>query len=146
MFYLLHCSSAIVPVGQDEDGFGPQALDLCLRRQKWEQALGILDEMVKRGEAVNGAVDGAQADPPEIRRSHPELVILLRGQRYIDMKKRGGDLDAQTYYHDFITAIYPQNASTGSSFADKLLARLGSPDPDAPVRYSTVLISNPEIH
>jgi hypothetical protein len=62
------------------------------------------------------------------------------------MKKQGGDLDAQTYYHDFITAIYPQNASTGSSFADKLLARLGSPDPDAPVRYSTVLISNPEIH
>jgi pentatricopeptide repeat protein len=67
MFYLLHCSSAIVPVGQDEDSFGPQALDLCLRRQKWEQALGILDEMVKRGEAVNGAVDGAQADPREIR-------------------------------------------------------------------------------
>jgi hypothetical protein len=60
------------------------------------------------------------------------------------MKKRGSDLEAQMYYHDFITAIYPQNVSTGSSFADKLLARLGSPD--APVRYSTVLISNPEIH
>ncbi|GJN13983.1 hypothetical protein PR202_gb00751 [Eleusine coracana subsp. coracana] len=117
---------AVLQVNQNEENLGPQNLDNCFRRNKWEQALGILGDMVRSGQAISGAVDNPQADPREIRRSHPELVILLRGQHYIKTKERDA-CQAENYYRDSITSTYAENASTGSCFADKLLQRLRNP-------------------
>lgn len=104
----------------------PQDLDNFLLRKKWEQALGILDELVRRGEAINGAVEDTEADPRDIRRCHPEVVILLRGQNYTELKGKDSCL-ANTYYQDTINSVYPEDTSTGSYFADKLLERLRNP-------------------
>ncbi|TVU00399.1 hypothetical protein EJB05_54166, partial [Eragrostis curvula] len=89
-----HVAPQVEQLVQD---LAPEDLLPCLRQGVWDRAFEILDEMVTNGQAVAGAIETEGIDPLDIRRAHPELVILLRGQAYWDLKGREGDARANAY-------------------------------------------------
>lgn len=121
----------LVEHNQENQGNGGD-LDSYLREGQWEHALQLLDRWVAEGKADNGAVE-AGAPERDIYKAHPELVLWLRGQNYLDMQKQGCIRASEVYYHNSIAALYPDGVSTGSSFADtiieslKKIKRTGSP-------------------
>jgi len=112
-----------VQVEQYDNQLGPDDLQACLRQREWNRALDILTHMVRNGAAAGNAVN-AEANPLDIRRAHPELVLLLRGQALFDMRKMGDAIRAGAYHRNYICADYPHDSSTGIEFADKLLAEI----------------------
>ncbi|KAL6599534.1 hypothetical protein ACP70R_045671 [Stipagrostis hirtigluma subsp. patula] len=99
---------------------GPTDLEACLRQGEWDRSLEILDLMVQGGQALNCAVN-TEENPSDIFRAHPELVLLLRGQSYFDIKRQGDALRSNSYYQKYINAVYPDDTSTGSPFVDETL-------------------------
>ncbi|KAG0519696.1 hypothetical protein BDA96_08G008900 [Sorghum bicolor] len=112
-----------VLVEQNENQLGPNDLQACLRQGEWNRVLDILTQMVLDGKAAATAV-GNDPHPLDIRRTHPELVVLLRGQALFDLRGMGNAIRADAYYRDNIRAIYPDDSSTGIEFVDKLLAEI----------------------
>ncbi len=72
--------------------------------------------MVRDGEANNGPVPTAPSH--DIYRAHPELVLLLRGEEYLRIKRLpNAAADATRFYHEHIQNLY-RSGTTGSSFVD----------------------------
>lgn len=114
-----HCR----PLVQVEQ-LGQDDLQHCLRQREWDHALEILTIMVLEGKAKNGAVS-IEVDSRDITRAHPELVVLLRGQAYFNMRRQSDTGRTESYYYNHIRSVYPDgSASTGNIFVDKLLAEL----------------------
>lgn len=54
----------------------------------------------------------------DIYRAHPELVLLLRGEEYLRIKRLpNAAADATRFYHEHIQNLY-RSGTTGSSFVD----------------------------
>lgn len=110
-------------VEQYDNQLGPNDLQACLRQGEWNRALDILTKMVRNGAAAGTAVN-AEANPLDIRRTHPELLLLLRGQALFDLRKMGDAIRAGAYHRNYICADYPDGSSTGIEFVDKLMAEI----------------------
>jgi len=100
--FWFHFYRAQVPVEQNENQLGPNDLQACLRQGEWNRVLDILTQMVLDGKAAATAV-GNDPHPLDIRRTHPELVVLLRGQALFDLRGMGNAIRADAYYRDKIS-------------------------------------------
>nr|CAB3496957.1 unnamed protein product [Digitaria exilis] len=85
---------------------GPEDLQPCLRQGEWDRALEV-----QNGEAVATGVDTAQPKPLDIKRAHPELVIMLRGQSFFDLMGKGDVVRAAAYYNHHIKRTYPDDTA-----------------------------------
>nr|CAB3501894.1 unnamed protein product [Digitaria exilis] len=103
--------------------WGLRILQPCLRQGEWDRALEVLSVMVQNGEAVATGVDTAQPKPLDIKRAHPELVIMLRGRSFFDLMGKGDVVRAAAYYDHHIKRTYPDDTA-GNQFVDTLLADL----------------------
>ena len=72
---------------------GSGDLQPCLRQGEWDRTLDVLTLMVLSGEVVASSID-TDVDLADINRSHPELVLLLRGQGLFDLIRKGDVLRA----------------------------------------------------
>lgn len=108
---------------QYNDQLGPNDLQPCLRQGEWNRALDILTQMVQNKAAAGNAVN-AEDNPLDIKRAHPELVLLLRGQALFDLRRMGVAIRAASYYRNYISADYPDGFSIGIDLVDKLLEEI----------------------
>lgn len=98
-----------------------------------ERALEILTAMVQEGKAADRAVN-IEADERDIKRAHPELVILLRGHAFFKLMRQGDALRAESYFLKHTIGVYPDGETTGNDFVDTLLARLKARRAGIPAR------------
>ena len=103
---------------------GSGDLQPCLRQGEWDRTLDVLTLMVLSEEVVASSID-TDVDLADINRSHPELVLLLRGQGLFDLIRKGDVLRAAAYYHNCIKEVYP-DGTTGCEFVDKILENIKS--------------------
>uniref|UniRef100_A0A0D3HTA2 Uncharacterized protein n=1 Tax=Oryza barthii TaxID=65489 RepID=A0A0D3HTA2_9ORYZ len=103
-------------VEQQDDDQARLSLETLIGENRWEEALRRLERMVRDGEANNGPVPTAPSH--DIYRAHPELVLLLRGEEYLRIKRLpNAAADATRFYHKHIQNLY-RSGTTGSSFVD----------------------------
>jgi hypothetical protein len=84
----------------------------------WEPLLAHVKAMIDAGLA-DKAVE--EADPRDAYRAHPELVLLILRQRYIDLRLSPEAQGASDFYTQAILSEYPDGRSSGSVFADRSL-------------------------
>jgi hypothetical protein len=84
----------------------------------WEPLLAQLKAMVDAGLADKAVED---ADPRDAYRAHPELVLAIMRQRYVDLRvSAAAEAHASAdYYTESVLPHYPDGSSSGSAFVDR---------------------------